>query len=86
MHRTEMYLRKDQIDGLRNLAFWQTKTGNKRIGISEIVRDAIDHWLQENKSTEMDCILSNPEFLKDINIAVKDLHASKLLSRKEALD
>lgn len=86
MHRTEMYLREDQMDALQNQAFVLTKKGKKRVAISQIVRDAVDLWLKRHKSTETDLILSSPELLKGIESARQELHEGKLLTRdrKEA--
>ena len=86
MYRTEMYLREDQMDALRNQAFILTKKREKRIAISEIIRDAIDLWLNRHKASEMDLILSSPSLLKDIESARKELREGKLLTRdrKEA--
>ena len=81
MHRTEMYLREDQMDALQNQAFVLTKKEKKRVAISQIVRDAVDLWLKRHKSTETDLILSSPELLKDIESAKKELREGKLLTR-----
>jgi len=85
MHRTEMYLREDQMNALQNQAFLLTKKGKKRVAISEIVREAIDLWLKRHRASEMDTILSSPTLLKDIETARKELRAGKLLSREDAL-
>lgn len=85
MHKTEMYIREDQIDALQSLAFFLTKKEKKRVGVAELVREAIDSWLKQHKPAEMDLILSSPALLGDIATARKELHEGKLLSRKEAL-
>ena len=85
MHKTEMYIREDQADALQSIAFFMTKKEKKRIGVAQLVREAIDAWLKQHKPSEMDLILSSPVLLHDIAAARKELHEGKLLSRKEAL-
>lgn len=84
MHRTEMYLREDQLDALRNQAFILTKRGVKRIAISQIVREAIDLWLEKHRSKEMDVVLSSQVLLSGVASAKRELRQGKLLSRKQA--
>lgn len=74
------------MDALRNQAFILTKKRDKRIAISEIIRDAIDLWLKRQKASEMDLILSSPSLLRDIESAREELRSGKLLTRKEALN
>lgn len=81
MHRTEMYLREDQMDALHNQAFVLTKKEKKRVAVSQIVRDAVDLWLKRHHSTETDLILSSPELLSGIKSAKKELREGKLLTR-----
>ncbi|MBN1793359.1 MAG: hypothetical protein JW844_00165 [Candidatus Omnitrophica bacterium] len=53
MHRTEMYIRKDQIDALQDIAYVKTKEVGKRTSISKLVREAIDVWLREQEHAEV---------------------------------
>ena len=87
MHRTEMYLREDQLDALRSCAFVLTRKEKKRIAVSEIVRSAVDFWLEKHKAklSETDLILSSPDLIQDIRAAVKDLSRGRVLTRREAL-
>lgn len=80
-----MYLREDQFDALQNQAFVITKKERKRMPVAQIVRDAVDLWLKQHKTSEMDLILSSPTLLRDIETGVKEMREGKLLSRKEAL-
>jgi hypothetical protein len=85
MHKTLVYLREDQLDLLQNYAFVLTKKEKKRVPLAQIVRDAVDLWLNEHRSSETDLILSSPNLLQGIASAKKELLEGKLLSRKEAL-
>lgn len=76
-----MYLREDQFDALQNQAFVLTKKEKKRMPIAQIVRDAVDLWLKQHKTSETDLILSSPALLRDIETGVKELRQGKLLTR-----
>ena len=48
-----MYIRKDQIDALQDIAYFKTKAVGKRTSISKLIREAIDVWLREQEHAEI---------------------------------
>jgi len=85
MYRTEVYLRDDQRSKLQDVSFVLSKKENKRVGMAEVIRKAIDEWLKKNvkKLDETDLILNSSILVQEIGNAQKDLKKGKLLSRDE---
>ncbi len=50
MHKTEMYIRRDQVDVLHDVAYVRTKERGKRVSVSQLVRDAIDLWIASQQA------------------------------------
>ena len=60
MKRTQIYISSEQYEFLENIAFIESKKEQKRVSISEIIRNAINIFKQNylrNKSEDQD--LSN---------------------------
>ena len=51
MHRTEIYLREDQKDMLQDLSYYLTKSKKERVTMSHLIREAVDLWIKDNKSS-----------------------------------
>jgi len=87
MFRTEIYLRDDQVSQLKDLSYLKSKKMGKRLGISELIREALDSWLTpyRKKLDETDKILRSKGLLEDVEVAKTEIRKGKLLSRKEAL-
>ncbi len=87
MFRTEIYLREDQVTQLKDLSYLKSKKIGKRLGLSELIRQAVDSWLTpyRKKLDETDRILRAKGLLEDLEAAKNEIGKRKLLSRKEAL-
>lgn len=85
MFRTEIYLKEEQRAQLHDVSFLLTKKKKKRIGMAEVIREAIDEWLQKHfkKRDETDLILNSPILMEGIRKARVNLKQGKILSRKE---
>ena len=87
MFRTEIYLREDQVTQLKDLSYLKSKKIGKRLGLSELIREAVDSWLTpyRKKLDETDRILRAKGLLEDLEAAKSEIGKRKLLNRKEAL-
>ena len=87
MFRTEIYLREDQVDKLKDLSYLKSKRMGKRLGLSELIRQAVDSWLApyRKKLDETDKILRSKGLLENLEVAKAEIGKRKLLNRKEAL-
>ena len=89
MHRMEIYIDENQRDILRDIAHLRSKKEKKRVGISELIRDAVDMWINKEIKKikaldETDFVLQHPDMLSDIKEAKRELEKGKLLTREEA--
>lgn len=90
MHRMEIYIEEKQRHTLQDIAYLRSKQTKKRVGISELIREAVNQWIKgEAKKLkvldETDFVLEHPDFLADIMEAKKELVEGRLLTRKELL-
>ena len=87
MFRTEIYLREDQASQLKDLSYLKSKQMGKRLGISELIREALDSWLKpyRKKLDETDKILRSRGLLEDLGAVKAEIKKGKLLTRKEAI-
>ena len=87
MFRTEIYLREDQASQLKDLSYLKSKQMGKRLGISELIREALDSWLTpyRKKLDETDKILRSRGLLEDLESTKTEIKKGKLLTRKAAL-
>lgn len=84
MYRTEIYLRDDQRAKLQDISFVMSKKNNKRIGMADIIRKALDEWILKHfkKEDETDIILNSSILMQGLESAKHDLMSKKTLSRK----
>ena len=87
MFRTEIYLRDDQMTQLKDLSYLKSKQLGKRLGLSELIREAVDSWLTpyRKKLDETDRMLRSKGLLEDLEVAKTEIGKKKLMGRKEAL-
>jgi hypothetical protein len=74
MKRTQIYLNDEQYEYLQNLAFVLSKKNEKKITMSEIIRNAISMLKDNYKKidNETDIIINSPNILKALDLARKD--------------
>ena len=83
MHKAEVYLREQQSRFLHDLSYVESRRLGKRVSIAQLIREAVDILMRTKKTAvhkETQAILSNPQFLKDIKQAQKELSAGKYSS------
>lgn len=82
MKRTQIYLSQEQYDFLASLSFVMSKSNNKKISMSELIRDAITLLQKEHKDVEdeTDIILQSSSLLNSLNKARKQ---KKFLDHKD---
>lgn len=86
MHKAEIYLREDQSRFLHDLSYVASRRLGKRISIAQLIREAVDILIKGKKLAvhkETAAILSNPQFLKDIRQAQKELGAGRYFNDTE---
>lgn len=83
MHRTEIYLTEKQKEILHDLAYVQTKKSKRRVSISELIRTALNWWVEEIGADETELVASNPEMLADIKAAKKEMTEGKFVSEEK---
>lgn len=86
MYKTEIYITKDQSRFLYDLSYVESRRSGKRVSIAQLVRNAIDVLMKGKGSAvhkETKAILSNPQFLKDIKLAQKELAAGEYSTNTE---
>jgi hypothetical protein len=74
MKRTQIYLKEDQYEYLQNLSFVLSKKSNKKITVSEIIRNAITMMKSNYKEidNETDLIVNSPNILAALETARKE--------------
>ena len=71
MKRTQVYLEPTQHEFLESLAFLQSRKSNKRVTISELIRNAIDLLREQYQDAEdeTNLIIQSDLLMKSINKA-----------------
>jgi len=72
---------------LKDLSYLKSKQLGKRLGLSELIREAVDNWLTpyRKKLDETDRMLRSKGLLEDLEAAKAEIGKKKLMGRKEAL-
>lgn len=86
MYKAEIYLREDQSRFLQDLSYIESRRIGKRVSIAQLIREAVDTLMKGKKEVvhkETQAILSNPQFLRDITLAQKELASRKYSSSTE---
>ncbi len=78
--KMEIYLRSDQTDFLRDMAYLESRKVGKRVGVAQLVRVAVDVMIHEkgkkvHKETQR--ILASPQLMRGIKQAHKDMAQGK---------
>lgn len=47
VYKTEVYLQDEQHEILRDIAYVMTKHNKKRVSLSELIRKAVDLWIEK---------------------------------------
>lgn len=78
--KMEVYLRDDQTDFLRDMAYLESRKVGKRVGVAQLVRIAVDVMIHEkgkkvHKETQR--VLASPQLMGGIKQAHKELGQGK---------
>ena len=76
LRKMEVYLRGDQADFLRDMAYLESRKVGKRVGVASLLRLAVDVMIQKKSKKvhkETQAILSSPQIMKDIRRGETDL-------------
>ncbi len=80
LKKMEIYLRSDQADFLRDVAYLESRKAGKRVGVAVLVRIAVDAMIQKKGKTvhkETQRILSSPQLMRGIKRAHEELKQGK---------
>ena len=80
LRKMEVYLRGDQADFLRDMAYLESRKAGKRVGVAYLLRLAVDVMIRQRGKKvhkETQAILSSPQTMKDIRRGEADLKRGK---------
>jgi len=74
MKRTQIYLESEQHKFLETMSFYLSQKENRKVSMSEIIRQAIERMIEENKNihNETQLIIEDSNLLNAILTAKKE--------------